>query len=130
MASIFTKILNKEIPSFQLYEDKDIFVILDASPNGKGHSLVITKEEYKTISDVPDEMLSKVIIISKMISIAIFEALQPDGIKIIQNNGKIANQSIPHYHMHIIPKYKDPKKNIGMNDFGKIRDKIVGEIGR
>lgn len=103
MVSIFTKIINKEIPASIIYEDENHIAFLDIAPFEKGHTLVVPKKEYITIMDMPEEdylELNKIVLkIAKE-----FETKFDCGVNIIQNNKKIAHQEIMHVHFHIIPR--------------------------
>lgn len=104
---IFCKIVNNEIPSTKIYEDKDVLVMLDIRPATKhgGHCLVIPKKHYELITDIPNDLLNKVSIIIKKISKALLKYGQ--GLNILQNNKKIAGQAIPHVHFHLIPRFPE-----------------------
>ncbi len=121
MASIFTKIIDGEIPSTKIYEDDICIVILDIFPNHKGHSLVIPKEEYETIMDCPDDILKHLISITKKVSEKQTEELKCDGINISINNKPAAGQEVPHLHIHAIPRYKDDgyKFGFGKEEYGE-----------
>lgn len=104
---IFCKIGAGEIPSNTIYEDEKFRVILDLCPATKGHALIIPKEHYKNLYELPDEIASDVIKLSKKMVIKITEKLECDGFNVLQNNNEVAGQSVMHYHMHIIPRYKN-----------------------
>jgi histidine triad (HIT) family protein len=106
---IFCKIVQKQAPSSILYEDESVMAFLDIRPVNDGHTLVIPKEHYADIYDIPSELLAKVHQVTKTLSIAIKQAVNADGISIAQQNGKAANQDIFHLHVHIIPRYADQK---------------------
>ena len=104
---IFCKILKGEIPSNKIYENDKILAFLDINPNNPGHTLVIPKEHYEHLEDVPDELLEEVIKIVKKVTIAVKEALGTDSVNIHLNNGKTAGQLVPHMHFHIIPRFEN-----------------------
>ncbi len=112
---IFCKILNKEIPSTLIFEDETISIIMDAFPESKGHCLIITKQHYKDLFEVPKETLNHIIQTSQKLAKAVKKSLNTDGIKMAQFNGKSAGQTVFHYHMHIIPAYSGVsfKRHIG-----------------
>lgn len=103
MASIFTKIINREIPAAIIYEDDHHIAFLDIAPFEKGHTLVVPKKEYATIFDMPEEEyleLQKIVLkIAKH-----YERVLDCGLNIIQNNKEIAGQSVFHVHFHIVPR--------------------------
>lgn len=108
---IFCKIANGEIPSATLYEDEDFRVILDLGPASKGHSLILPKKHAANIYELPDETAGKAMILAKKMAGKLTNALHCDGFNIVQNNGEIAGQTVFHFHMHLIPRYKNAKNN-------------------
>ncbi len=103
---IFCKILVGDIPAEIVYEDKDAIAFMDISPVTKGHVLVIPREHYKDVIDVPEEILQKMIVVAKKIAPKIVEAVGADGFNIGINNGKAAGQVVYHLHMHVMPRYE------------------------
>ena len=102
---IFCSIIKGDIPSFKIYEDNDFLAFLDIAPGTKGHTLIIPKEHAATLEDLSDDKASKILIPAKKIVKAMKEVHGFTNYNIIQNNGKIAGQTVDHYHMHIIPRY-------------------------
>jgi len=82
---------------------------LDIRPLNEGHTLVIPKEHYETIFEIPQELIAYLHGIVKRVAIAVKEVTKADGISIIQQNGKAANQDIFHLHVHVIPRYEGQK---------------------
>lgn len=124
---IFCKLANGEIPTATLYEDNDFRVILDLGPASKGHALIIPKEHYDNLYELDDETASKVLVIARKIITRMTEALGCDGYNIVQNNGEAAGQTVNHFHMHLIPRYKDDKVGLGWN-MGELTDEDKEEI--
>ena len=104
---IFCKIANGDIPSRKLYEDENFVVIMDLSPATKGHSLVIPKEHYANLYEMPAELAGEAMKIAQKMAVKMVAALGADGFNIVQNNGEVAGQTVFHFHMHLIPRYKD-----------------------
>ena len=104
---IFCKIANGEIPSATLYEDEDFRVILDLGPASKGHALILPKEHFADLYELSDEAASKALVLAKKIAAKLTEILKCDGFNIVQNNGTCAGQTVFHFHLHLIPRYKD-----------------------
>ena len=102
---IFCKIINGEIPSHTVYEDNDFKAILDLSPATAGHVLVIPKEHAETLTDLSDDKASKILIVAKKIIAAMKKVHNFSNYNLIQNNGRLAGQTIDHYHLHLIPRY-------------------------
>ena len=84
---IFCKIANGEIPAATLYEDDDFRVILDLGPASKGHALILPKEHYANLYELPDELAAKVIVLSKKMITKLTDVLGCDGYNLVQNNG-------------------------------------------
>ena len=108
---IFCKIANGEIPAATLYEDENFRVILDLGPASKGHALILPKTHAANIYELSDEMAAKAMILAKKMATAMTAALKCDGFNIVQNNGECAGQTVFHFHMHLIPRYKNAKNN-------------------
>ena len=103
---IFCKIANGEIPAATLYEDGDFRVILDLGPASKGHALILPKTHAANIYELPEDLAGKAMILAKKLAGKLTEALKCDGFNIVQNNGETAGQTVFHFHMHLIPRYK------------------------
>lgn len=82
---------------------------LDIKPVNEGHTLVISKAHYEGIFDIPSELLGKVHKVIKTVANAVKQTVNADGISIVQQNGKAANQEVFHIHVHVIPKYAGQK---------------------
>src|SRR4030065_2150995 len=102
---IFCKIVRKQAPASVIYEDENVMAFLDIRPLNEGHTLVIPKEHYETIFEIPQELIAYLHGIVKQVAIAVKKATKADGISIIQQNGKAANQEILHLHVHVVPRY-------------------------
>ena len=112
---IFCKIANGEIPSATLYEDEDFRVILDLGPASKGHALILPKEHYKDLYHLDDEIAAKALVLGKRMITKLTEVLGCEGYNIVQNNGELAGQTVFHFHMHLIPRYKNDNVGLGWN---------------
>ena len=108
---IFCKLANGDIPTNFIYEDEDFKVILDASPASKGHTLILPKEHFANVYEIDEDILAKSIKLAKKIIEKETEVLKCDGYNIVQNNGEAAGQTVFHYHMHLIPRYKETSDN-------------------
>lgn len=104
---VFCKIAGGEIPSTTLYEDEDFRVILDLGPATRGHALLLPKEHYRDLFELDDETAAKVLVKAKRIAGRMKKALGADGFNLVQNNGEAAGQTVFHFHMHLIPRYRD-----------------------
>ncbi|MBF0710737.1 MULTISPECIES: HIT family protein [unclassified Gemella] len=138
--TIFEKILDKEIPSYKIYEDEHVYAFLDVFPITKGHTLVIPKKHSRNILDCEAETAAHIGAALPKIANAVKDAFNPDGINIIQNNEEYAGQSVFHLHFHIIPRYKDkhinfdnlevkwPPQKLEAADFEEIQNKITSKL--
>lgn len=103
---IFCKIIKGEIPSFKIYEDEKVLVFLDVNPATNGHMLIIPKEHYQDLFSINEEIVTHSIkLIKEKLYPLIKEKLKCDGLTISQNNG--LGQEVKHYHIHLIPRYKN-----------------------
>lgn len=109
---IFCKIATGEIPSRKIYEDSDLIAIMDLNPTSKGHSLIIPKEHCTNIYDIDEDIAAKVMKTAKKLATKMTVALNCDGFNLLQNNGETAGQTMFHFHMHLIPRYKDADNNM------------------
>ena len=110
---IFCKLANHVFDTNILYEDDDFTVILDAGPATRGHALILPKEHYADIYEIPEALLGKAAVLAKKTVAALTEKLHADGYNIVQNNGEIAGQTVFHFHIHLIPRYRDDGQIIG-----------------
>ena len=124
---IFCKILDGVIPSAKLYEDEDFVIILDVGPASFGHALMIPKNHYANLFEMPEELLSKAMSLAKVWGDKLVKALNADGLNLVQNNGLAAGQTVFHYHLHLIPRYEGD--NVGnLWDPGTLTEEQKKEI--
>ena len=129
---IFCKIANGDISSKTLYEDEQFRVILDLGPATKGHALILPKNHYANIYELPEAVAGDVMKLAKKMATTMTDKLGADGFNLVQNNGEIAGQTVFHYHLHLIPRYKEDGQKIGWNpqsptqeDLEAIKDQIT-----
>jgi histidine triad (HIT) family protein len=123
-----------EIPSNTIYEDDDFRVILDNGPATKGHALVLPKQHYANLFEIPEETLAGAAKVAKKVAANMKEKLGCDGLNLVQNNGEVAGQTVMHFHLHVIPRYKDDNQHILWNptkpspeELVMIKNTILGE---
>ena len=104
---IFCKLSNGDIPTNALYEDDVVKVIFDLNPASKGHVLILPKNHAANIYELPDEDAADIFVLAKKLATKMTEILHCDGFNIVQNNGEVAGQTVFHFHMHLIPRYKN-----------------------
>jgi len=124
---IFCAIAKGEIRAKIVYDDAHFSAFLDINPANPGHILVIPKQHYEVLPQIPDELLGAYMKLLKILAAAVFEATQAQGVNIIQNNGAVAGQAVPHVHIHIIPRFEND--GIKLNwDAKKVTDKQLENI--
>ncbi len=107
--TIFEKIIDNEIPSYKIFEDDKIIVILDAFPKKPGHSLFIPKIKKENFLEENNEIIEYIFTKIKDISKLIEQKLNNTGFKIVSNVGSSAGQIIFHTHFHLIPYFDENK---------------------
>ncbi|MBQ7360614.1 MAG: HIT family protein [Lachnospiraceae bacterium] len=112
---IFCKIANGEIPSRTIYEDEQFRVILDLSPATKGHALILPKEHADNLFELPEDVATDAMKVAKKVGALLRDKLNADGLNLVQNNGAEAGQTVMHFHLHLIPRYKEDGQNINWN---------------
>ena len=105
MDCVFCKIRDGQIPSFKIHEDERTLTFMDINPINSGHCLVVTKTHAATIHESDVEDLKATMVAAKRVGAAIQHALRPDGLNLLQANGAAAFQSVPHFHLHLIPRF-------------------------
>ncbi len=103
---IFCKIANGQIPSSTIFEDEDFRVILDLGPASRGHALVLPKKHFADLFEIDEKTAAGAMVTAKKVAAKMKKALNCDGFNVLQNNGETAGQSVFHFHMHLIPRYK------------------------
>ena len=103
---IFCKIANGEIPSTEICENEGYRVILDLGPASKGHALVLPKEHYANITEMPEQAIGEAFSLAGKVGKAMQRGLGAAGFNLVQNNGTAAGQTVFHFHIHIIPRHE------------------------
>ncbi|ATA68168.1 HIT family protein [Capnocytophaga cynodegmi] len=125
MATIFTKIINGEIPCYKIAEDDDFIAFLDINPNAKGHTLCVPKKEVDKIFDLEDELYLKLMIFSKKIAKALEKAISCDRVGVA-----VIGLEVPHVHVHLIPINRmeemtfNEKVKLTDGEFNKIAEQV------
>ncbi len=130
MASIFTRIINGEIPCYKIAEDDRYFAFLDINPLREGHTLVVPKNETDYIFDLDDETLAGMIIFSKKIAAALQAA-----IPCVRIGAAILGLEVPHAHIHLVPmnsmedvNFRNPKLKFTPDQFKATAEKISAQL--
>ena len=130
MATIFTRIINGEIPCYKVAEDDNYFAFLDINPLREGHTLVVPKKETDYIFDLDDKQLSGMILFSKKVAAAIKSVVPCNRIGVA-----ILGLEVPHAHIHLVPmdtmediNFKRPKLKFTPEEFKKTAEKISSKV--
>ena len=123
---VFCKIRDGQIPSLKVYEDDRTLCIMDINPLNDGHCLVITKAHAATLFESDAADLGAAIATARTVSLAIRAALRPDGLNMLQANGAAAFQSVPHFHLHLIPRWTGDGKGFDWTPVPGDRAQIAG----
>ena len=130
MATIFTKIINGEIPCYKVAEDDRYFAFLDINPLKAGHTLVTPKKEIDYLFDIDDEYLAGMIVFTKKVATAIKEACPCNRIGVA-----VIGLEVPHAHIHLVPMdnmddidFKNPKLKFTPEEFREIADNISKRV--
>ena len=107
MECIFCAIIEGKIPSAKVYENDHVFAFMDIAPANPGHLLIIPKQHYRNIFDMPAEVGSKIMEAAVPLGNAIKDAIKPDGLNLFQSNEPAAFQTVFHFHLHLIPRWEE-----------------------
>ena len=124
---IFCKIANGEIPSATLYEDEDFRVILDLGPATKGHALILPKNHFANLFEIPEDIEAKAFVLAQKMATKMKKVFDCDGFNIVQNNGTTAGQTVFHFHIHLIPRYDNDGAGVSWKP-GTLTDEAREEI--
>jgi len=130
MASIFTKIIHREIPAYILFENEEFISFLDAFPLVPGHALVVPKKEVDNIFDLEDEELSRLHVFAKKIAHA-----QKKAISCMKIGMAVIGLEVPHAHIHLVPlnavkdmNFANPKLQLSQEEMESMRTKIMAHL--
>ena len=122
MPTIFERLLAGELPCAKVYEDELVFAFMDAGQVNPGHVVVATRKPYETILDADEASVAAMMVAARRIALAIQAAFQPEGITILQANKPAGWQTVPHLHLHVLPRHVNdgvdltwPRKDPGMD---------------
>ena len=127
MDCLFCKIIEGSIPSKTIYEDEKVKVFLDINPDTNGHCLIIPKKHIVTVSELDNNLITHILEVEKKMYKLLKDKLNIEGLTIVQNND--LGQEVKHYHVHLIPRYKDDNWNLNFNkDILKDLDEVHKKI--
>jgi histidine triad (HIT) family protein len=122
---VFCKIVAGQIPSTRIHETENLIAFLDIAPLAKGHALLIPKRHFEQIAEMSPELAGEIGAMLPRMTAAVISAATADGCNILQNNGRLAGQVVPHVHFHIIPRCADD----GLGYRWNTTSYAVGEAG-
>ena len=131
MATIFSKIIAGEIPSYRIHEDDRFYAFLDINPLAKGHTLVIPKTETDYLFDLEDDLIGDMMVFAKVVAQAIDATIECKRVGVA-----VLGLEVPHAHIHLIPinslydiEFSKPKLRLNPEEFVEIAEKISSAIG-
>jgi len=129
--TVFTRILSREIPAAIVYEDELTFAFMDAGQLNPGHVLVATKQPYETLLDLDEDTAAALFRTVHRVARAVQAAFEPEGLTILQANKPAGWQTVPHVHLHVLPRFDGdgvglvwPRKDPGLEELRRIAAKI------
>ena len=131
MPTIFERIVAGEIPSAKVYEDEHVIAFMDAGQVNPGHVIVATKKPFETLTDADAESAAALFAAAHRIAIAVERAFKPAGLTLLQANRAAGWQTVPHLHLHVLPRHADdgvtlgwPRKNPSMETLHELAARI------
>ncbi len=126
----FCGIAQGKIPTKMIYEDNDFVAFLSKDPANPGHTLLAPKEHIPILVKLPDNLASKITVLLRNLSAAIFDAVNAQGISIVQQNGQAAGQAVPHLVFNIIPRFDNDKVNLEWENTALTEEQMTEIQGR
>src|SRR3989338_4860480 len=133
---IFCQIVSGKIQAKKIYEDEKVIGILDINPGNPGHTLIMTKEHYSIMPQLPDEDVADVFLVVKALSNSMLRSIDAQGTNIIVANGIAAGQRAQHFMVHLIPRKENdginfvlPQKTLDEKEIELIGNKLISSLG-
>ena len=133
---IFCQIIGGKVQSKKIYDDENVIAILDVNPANPGHILIMPKEHYSIMPQIPEEEIGHIFLVAKSLSNTSLRALEVQGSNIIVANGVVAGQRAQHFMVHLIPRkendglnFQVPQKTISEQELQKIRKTLADSLG-
>lgn len=130
--SVFQRIIAGELPCARVYEDELVFAFMDAGQVNPGHVIVASRKPYETLLDADEETAAALFVAAHRIARAVDKAFHPEGFTVLQANKAAGWQTVPHLHLHVLPRHPDdgvgltwPKKNPPLEDLRALAQRIV-----
>ena len=106
-ASVFTRIVQRELPAGIVYEDDTVIAFMDAGQCNPGHVLVAPKRQVETLMELDDDTVAHLFTVAARVARAVQAAFEPEGMTLLQTNKPAGWQTVPHVHVHVLPRYAD-----------------------
>ena len=134
---IFCQIISGNVQSRKIYEDEHVLAVLDINPSNPGHILIMPRDHYSIMPQIPEEEVGHIFLVAKMLSNASLRALEVQGSNIIVANGVAAGQRAQHFMVHLIPRkendnlnFEVPQKNIPEKELESMQEMLSGSLGK
>lgn len=108
---IFCNIINRQMPVATIFENSEFKVIMDRYPAAQGHTLIMPKEHVENIFELDSETVSRLFVLAAHVAKVLKKKLNCEGMNLLQNNGEVAGQTVPHFHLHLIPRFENDNLN-------------------
>jgi len=131
---IFCKIIKGEIPSKKVYEDEKCVGILDINPASEGHVLILPKEHFQILPQIPEDLINHLFVVSKEISHSVLQAFGAKGTNIFVANGAVAGQRAPHFMVHVFQRtegdgiFANKTVTLSSDDIQKLKEHLLPKI--
>jgi histidine triad (HIT) family protein len=132
MSTVFEKLLSGELPCAKVYEDEHVFAFMDAGQVNDGHVIVASRKPYVTLMDADEETAVAMMRAAHRIARAVQSAFAPEGVTVLQANKPAGWQTVPHLHLHVLPRHTDdgvglvwPRKEPGMERLRELAAKLT-----
>lgn len=130
--TVFAKLIRGELPCAKVYEDAHVFAFMDAGQVNPGHVIVASRQPYETLLDADEATAAALFVAAHRIARAVQRAFQPAGFTILQANKPAGWQTVPHLHLHVLPRHADdgvgltwPRKNPTLDELRTLAARIV-----
>lgn len=133
---IFCQIIEGKVQSKKIYEDDKVIALLDINPANPGHTLLLTKEHYSIMPQIPDDVVAHVFMVVKSLSNSMLKSIDAHGTNVIVANGIEAGQRAQHFIAHVIPRKENdgvnfilPQREMGQNEIEMVGNKLISALG-
>jgi histidine triad (HIT) family protein len=131
MTTVFEKLIRGELPCAKVYEDEHVFAFMDAGQVNPGHVLVASRQPFETLMDADEATVAAMLVAARRIARAVEREFKPAGITILQSNRPAGFQTVPHLHLHVLPRHLNdgvdltwPRKNPSIDELRQLAARI------